>query len=357
MSALLTIPTVGATWEADFWGRIRNTIEASVATAQASAGDLETMRLLLQTELATDYFQLHGLDADKQLLDSNVTAYEQALKLTVNRYNQGVASMVDVAQAQTQLEQTRAQGTETTVQRQQLEHAIAILIGKTPAEFSIPVEPIKSSLPAIPGMLPSELLERRPDIAANERRVASANATVGATKAAFYPTVTLGASGGFMSSSLLTLFTWPSRFWSVGPSAALTLFDAGKRRGTTEQAQAQYDVAVANYRESVLTAFQNVEDNLATLRILEQEAKEQAAAVQWAERSLQLANNQYVGGITTYLQVITAQAAALSNERTAIDIATRRMTASVSLIQALGGGWEASQIPSKQEVTPKSPTP
>jgi NodT family efflux transporter outer membrane factor (OMF) lipoprotein len=265
--------------------------------------------------------------------------------------------MVDVAQAQTQLEQTRAQGTETTVQRQQLEHAIAILIGKTPAEFSIPVEPIKSSLPAIPGMLPSELLERRPDIAANERRVASANATVGATKAAFYPTVTLGASGGFMSSSLLTLFTWPSRFWSVGPSAALTLFDAGKRRGTTEQAQAQYDVAVANYRESVLTAFQNVEDNLATLRILEQEAKEQAAAVQWAERSLQLANNQYVGGITTYLQVITAQAAALSNERTAIDIATRRMTASVSLIQALGGGWEASQIPSKQEVTPKSPTP
>lgn len=356
-SASLTIPTVGATWEADLWGRIRNTIEAGVATAQASAGDLETLRLLIQTEVATDYFQLHGLDADKQLLDSNVTAYEQALKLTVNRYNQGVASMVDVAQAQTQLEQTRAQGTETTVQRQQLEHAIAILIGKTPAEFSIPIAPIKSSPPVIPGVLPSELLERRPDIAANERRVAAANATVGATKAAFYPTITLGASGGLASNSLLTLFTWPSRFWSLGPTAATTLFDAGKRRGTTEQAQAQYDVAVANYRESVLTAFQNVEDNLATLRILEQEAKEQAAAVQWAERSLQLANNQYVGGITTYLQVITAQAAALSNERTALDITTRRMTASVALIQALGGGWEASQIPSKQEVTPKSPTP
>jgi len=284
-----------------------------------------------------------------------VAAYEQALKLTVNRYNQGVASMVDVAQAQTQLEQTRAQGTDTTVQRQQLEHAIAILIGKTPAEFSVPVAPIKSTPPVIPGMLPSELLERRPDIAANERRVASANATVGATKAAFYPTITLGASGGLESSSLLTLFTWPSRFWSLGPSAAATLFDAGKRRGTTEAAQAQYDVAVANYRQSVLTAFQNVEDNLATLRILEQESKEQAAAVGFAERSLQLANNRYQGGITTYLEVITAQAAALANERTALDLQTRRMTASVSLIQALGGGWEASQIPSKQEVTPKSP--
>jgi NodT family efflux transporter outer membrane factor (OMF) lipoprotein len=270
----------------------------------------------------------------------------------VNRYNQGVASQVDVAQAQTQLEQTRAQSTDTLVARQQFEHAIAILTGKPPSQLTIAAAPIASQPPVIPGELPSELLERRPDIAANERRVAAANAQIGVAIAAYYPTVTLSASGGFESSSLLSLFTWPSRFWSVGPSLSETLYDAGRRKGVTEEAQAAYDVTVANYRESVLTAFQNVEDNLAALRILEQESREQAAAVRYADRSLQLANAQYQGGITTYLQVITAQEAALLNERTAVQINTRRITASVSLIQALGGGWDVSQLPSGKDVTP-----
>ncbi len=349
---LLTIPSAGASWAPDLWGQIRRQIEAATATAQASAGDLENARLSIQSEVALDYFQMHGLDAEKALLDSNVKAYQQALSLTLNRFNQGVASQVDVAQAQTQLEQTRAQSTDTLVARQQFEHAIAILTGKPPSQLTIPAGPIAAQPPVIPGELPSELLERRPDIAANERRVAAANAQIGVTIAAYYPTVTLSASGGLEASSLLSLFTWPSRFWSLGPSLTETLYDAGRRKGITEEAQAAYDVTVANYRESVLAAFQGVEDNLATLRVLEQESREQAAAVRYAERSLQLANAQYQGGITTYLQVITAQEAALLNERTAVQINTRRITASVSLIEALGGGWDVSKLPSSKDVTP-----
>jgi len=349
---LLTIPTVGASWAPDLWGQVRRQIESATATAQAGAGDLENARLSIQSELALDYFQMHGLDAEKALLDSNVKAYEQALSLTMNRFNQGVASQVDVAQAQTQLEQTRAQSTDTLVARQQFEHAIAILTGKPPSQLTIAAAPIASQPPVIPGELPSELLERRPDIAANERRVAAANAQIGVAIAAYYPNVTLSASGGLESSSLLSLFTWPSRFWSLGPSLSETLYDAGRRKGVTEEAQAAYDITVANYRESVLTAFQGVEDNLATLRVLEQESREQASAVRYADRSLQLANAQYQGGITTYLQVITAQEAALLNERTAVQINTRRITASVSLIQALGGGWDVSKLPSGKDVTP-----
>ncbi len=351
----LQIP-FGVSWEADLFGRIHNTIAANVATAQASAADLENLRLVLQTELALDYFQLRGLDAEKDLLDRNVVAFEKALQLTVNRYNQGVVSQVDVTQEATLLEQTRAQATDTGVQRQQLEHAIAILIGTPPAELSIAPSPLTATPPPIPGVLPSELLERRPDIAANERRVAAANAQIGVAKAAFYPTLTLGASGGLESSSLLNLFSWPSRFWSMGPTLAQTLFEGGRRRGVTEEAQASYDVTVANYRQNVLTAFQNVEDDLAALRILDQEAREQAAAVGFAERALQLANNRYQGGITTYLEVITAQVAALVNERTAVLIQTRRIVASVALIQALGGGWNLSELPSGQDVTPKRAT-
>ncbi len=351
-NALLTVPSVGATWVPDFWGQVRRQIEAATATAQATAGDIETARLTIQAEVALDYFQLHGLDAEKELLDSNVKAYEQALSLTMNRFNQGVASQVDVAQAQTQLEQTRAQSTDTLVARQQFEHAIAILIGKPPSQLTIAPGPIASQPPSIPGELPSELLERRPDIAANERRIAAANAQIGVTIAAYYPTITLGASGGLQSTSLLSLFTFPSRFWSVGPSVSELFYDAGRRKGVTEEAQAAYDITVANYRQSVLTAFQSVEDNIATLRILEQESREQANAVRYAERSLQLANAQYTGGITTYLQVITAQEAALANERTAVQINTRRITASVSLIQALGGGWDVSKLPSAKDVTP-----
>ncbi len=354
-TAVLTLPTISASWEPDVFGAIHRSIEATTASAQATAADLANLRLVLQTELALDYFQLHGLDAQKALLDNNVAAYQQAVQLTVNRYNQGIASQVDVAQAQTQLEQTRAESTDTMVARSQLEHAIAILLGRPPAEFSIPFDPLKATPPPIPGLIPSEILERRPDIAAAERRVAAANAQIGVAIAAYYPTITLGASAGLQGSSLANLFTWPSRFWSLGPSATQLLFDAGRRRGITEQAQAAYDITVANYRQSVLNAFQNVEDNLAALRYLEQESREQAAAVSYAERSLQLATNRYQGGITTYLEVITAQAVALTNERTAVGLQIRRMTASVGLIQALGGGWDISKLPSGQELTPQKP--
>jgi NodT family efflux transporter outer membrane factor (OMF) lipoprotein len=341
-----------ASWDADIWGRIRRTIESNIETAQASAGDLETMRLSLQSTLALDYFQLHGLDSQKKLLDTTGEAYQKALDLTVNRYNQGVASQIDVVQARTQLEQTRAQSTDTLVQRTQYEHAVAIIIGKAPSELTIPFKVINTPPPPIPVGLPSQLLERRPDIAANERRVAAANAQIGVAQAAFYPDITIGAAAGLEGTSLVNLFTWPSRFWSLGPTVSYTLLDFGKRQGTLEQAQATYDAAVATYRQSVLTAFQNVEDNLSALRVLEDEAKQQAAAVTAAERSLELAINQYQGGITAYLQVITAQAIALSNEQTAVQLLTRRMVACVSLVQAIGGDFNVSGLPTPQEVAP-----
>ena len=349
--AIAQIP-FDATWEADVWGKVRKEIEANIETAQASAGDLETMRLSLQAELALNFFQLHGLDAQKKLLDDTVAAYQKALDLTNNRYNQGVASQIDVVQARTQLEQTRAQSTDTLVLRSQLEHAIAIIIGKAPSALTISVKVLKSPPPPVPVGLPSQLLERRPDIAANERRIAAANAQIGVAQAAFYPDITLSAAGGIEGSSLVNLFTWPSRFWSLGPTLSYTLLDFGKRQGTLEQAQATYDADVAVYRQSVLTAFQDVEDNLAALRVLEQEAKEQAAAVTAAERSLELAINQYQGGITAYLQVITAQAIALSNEETQVQLLTKRMTACVSLIKAIGGDFNVSGLPTPQEVAP-----
>jgi NodT family efflux transporter outer membrane factor (OMF) lipoprotein len=349
--SLVQIP-FDASWEADIWGKVRRGIESSIETAQASAGDLETMRLSLQAELALDFFQLHGLDAQKQLLDTTVTAYQKALDLTNNRYSQGVASQIDVVQARTQLEQTRAQSTDTMVQRTQLEHAIAIIIGRAPSSLTIPVKVLKAPPPPVPVGIPSQLLERRPDIAANERRVAAANAQVGVAQAAFYPDITLSAAAGIEGSSLVNLFTWPSRFWSLGPTLSYTLLDFGKRQGTLEQAQATYDADVAVYRQNVLTAFQDVEDNLSALRVLEQEAKEQAAAVTAAERSLELAINQYQGGITAYLQVITAQAIALSNEETQVQLLTKRMTACVSLIKAIGGDFNVSGLPTPHEVAP-----
>jgi NodT family efflux transporter outer membrane factor (OMF) lipoprotein len=337
---------VDVSYEADVWGRVRRLIEANVATAQASAADVETMRLSLQAELAADWFQLHGLDQQRQLLDSAIAGYEKTLQINVNRHNQGVASGADVAQAETQLETTRAQAIDLGVERSQLEHAIAILTGKPPAELTIAAAPLGVPPPAIPLELPGELLQRRPDIAAAERRVAAANAQIGVATAAYFPSLTLSASGGFASSTLATLFSLPNRFWSIGPQLLATVFDAGRRRAVTAQAQAAYDANVAAYRESVLTAFQNVEDNLAALRILSDEATQQAAAVAAAERSLTLAQNRYNGGITSYLEVVTAEAAALANERTAVDIASRRLVASVNLVKALGGGWEADQLPS-----------
>jgi NodT family efflux transporter outer membrane factor (OMF) lipoprotein len=337
---------IDVSYEVDVWGKVRRMIESSVATAQASAGDLETMRLSLQAELAVDYFELHGLDAQQLLLSTTAGAYQKALELTTNRYNQGVASGVDVAQAQTQLETTRAQAIDLGVQRTQLEHAIAVLTGKAPSELTITQAPVAVQPPEVPVALPSELLERRPDIAANERRMAAANAQVGVQIAAYYPTISLTASGGFQSTKLADLFNWPSRFWSLGASAVETLFNGGARHAATEEARANYDAAVAAYRQAVLTAFQNVEDNLSALRILDTEATQQQIAVAAAEHFLALSNYRYQGGITTYLEVITAQAAALANERTAVDILTRRMTAAVNLVKALGGGWRESDLPS-----------
>jgi NodT family efflux transporter outer membrane factor (OMF) lipoprotein len=346
---------IDATYEIDAWGRVRNNIAANVATAQASAADLETMRLTMHAELATDYFQLRGLDAEKQLLDSTVVAYKKALDLTIARHDQGIASGVDVEQARTQLETTRAQSADLGVQRTQLEHAIAVLTGKSPAELTIELAPLNETPPPVPIALPSELLERRPDIASAERHVASANAQIGVAMAAFYPTISLSAAGGLESSAITTLIQWPSRFWSLGASLLQTVFDAGRRRATTDQAIATYDATVAAYRLSVLTAFQDVEDNLAALRVLEEEAKIQAAAVKSAQRSLELANNRYVGGITTYLEVITAQSVALTNETTAVSLLSRRMTSSVALVKALGGGWDTSSLPSATDLLAKQP--
>ena len=335
---------VDFSWEADLWGRVRRTVEANAAEAQASAADVEATRLSLQAELAADWFQLHGLDEQKQLLDTTIAAFERALQINVNRHDQGIASGADVAQAQTQLEATRAQALDLDVSRTALEHAIAILAGKPPADLTIPRAGLRDAPPQVPVELPSDLLERRPDVAAAERRVAAANAQIGVAMAAYFPSLTVNASAGFESGTLSKLLSLPSRFWSVGPALMETLFDGGRRRAVTAQARASYDAAVAAYRENVLTALQEVEDNLAALRVLEAEATQEDLAVAAAERSLELARTRYTGGIASYLEVITAQNAALTAERASVEIRVRRMTASVSLIRALGGGWEGSGV-------------
>lgn len=340
-----TVLSVDASYEADVWGRVRRTVEASRSEAQATAADLATVSLSLHAELALDYFQLRGLDAQEQILNFTVDAYGKALQLTQTRYHGGIASALDVAQAQTQLETTRAQAQDVEVQRSQYEHAIAVLIGKPPAEFSLPDSPLKSPPPVIPPGLPSDLLERRPDISAAERRMQEANANVGVARAAYFPLIMFSPEAGVESTAITTLISGPSIFWSLGASAGETLLDFGRRRGLSEEARAAYDQSVANYRQSVLGAFQDVEDNLAALRILEQEAATQDRAVAAAQHSLALSNNLYRGGLTNYLQVIIAQSAALSDERTAADILTRRLQASVLLVKALGGGWTTAQIP------------
>ena len=334
-----------ATWEADLWGRVRRSVEANQASAQASAADLEATRLSLQAELAQSYFQLRSLDAQAQLLEDTVAAYEKSLQLTENQYKVGVVAKADVVQAQTQLKTTQAQAIDVGVQRAQLEHAIALLVGKPAATFSIERASLNAALPPIPVGMPSELLERRPDVASAERRVASANAQIGVAKAAYFPSLTLSASGGYQSSSIAQLLTAPSRFWSIGPAIAETLFDGGARRALTEQAVAGYDASVAAYRQTVLIGFQEVEDNLAALRILEEEAQVQDEAVKLAQQSVTLTLNQYKAGTVSYLNVVTVQATALANERTAVNILSQRLAASVLLIKALGGGWNASDLP------------
>lgn len=332
-------------YEVDAWGRIRLNVEAAQASAQASAADLETARLSIHAELAADYFALRGLDAQKRLLDSTVVAYQKALDLTTDRYTGGLAAKVEVEQAATQLESTEAQEIDVGVQRAQFEHAIAALIGEPASTFAIPVSPLNEPPPTIPAGVPSDLLQRRPDIAAAERRVASANAQIGVAQTAYYPTLSLSAAAGMEGSSFANWFAWPSHFFAVGPTLLETLYDAGRRHAYTDQAWAAYDANVAAYRQNVLTAFQEVEDNLAGLRILDAENAKQSQAVRSAESSLQLSLNRYRGGLVTYLEVVTAQSAALSNEITAVNILTRRMDSTVLLIKALGGGWDVSRLP------------
>ena len=335
-------------YQADVWGRVRKNVESYREQAQASAADLATVNLSMHADLAVYYFQARSLDAEEQLLNSTVKDYEQALELNENRFHGGIASEVDVEQAKTILQTTRAEAIDVGVARAQYEHAVAIVIGKPPAEFSLPPLPLTAPPPHIPVSVPSELLERRPDIAAAERRVASANAQIGVAKTAYYPLINLGAAGGFESSAITTLINGPSGLWSIGLSAVGTVFDVGRRHSLNDQARAAYDYQVAAYRENVLTGFQQVEDNLAAVRILENEAKVQDEAVVAAQNSLNLSVIRYKGGVTSYLEVITAQSAALSDEVTAVNILGRRMANTVLLIQALGGGWDASEIKDQQ---------
>jgi NodT family efflux transporter outer membrane factor (OMF) lipoprotein len=337
-------------WEIDVWGRVRRQVESNEAGAQASAGDLEAARLSARSELAQNYFQLRALDTQRKLLDDTVIAYQKSLDLTQNRYTAGVAARADVVQAQTQLKTTQAQAIDVGVQRAQLEHAIALLIGKTPSDFSLAPAPLTIVPPAIPIALPSTLLERRPDIAAAERRAAAANALIGVAKAAYFPSLTLTGTAGYQAAAYTNLVMAPSRFWSIGPAIAQTLFDGGLRRAQTDQAIAAYDASVAAYRQTVLTGFQQVEDNLAALRILQEEADVQQDAVELARQSLDLTLNQYKAGTVSYLNVVTAQATLLSNESTAVNIRSRRLVASVLLIGALGGGWNAQALSSDPEM-------
>ena len=336
---------VDASYEPDLWGRVRRLVEANRSEAQATAADLANVQLSLQAELASDYFQMRGLDAEEDLLNSTVDSYQKALELTQTRSQGGVATAVDVAQAETQLETTRAQATDVSVNRSAFEHAIAVLVGKPASTFSLPPLSLQTPPPPVPPGVPSDLLERRPDVAAAERRVQEANAQIGVAKSAYYPNVTLLAGGGFESGALGTFLQGASGFWTLAGQASELIFDGGQRRGVTEQSRALYDKSVDTYRQTVLTAFQEVEDNLAALRILQEEAKTEDAAVTAAQRSLDLSTTRYRGGVTNYLEVTTAQSAALADEVTALNILIRRMNASVLLIKAIGGGWDVSQIP------------
>jgi NodT family efflux transporter outer membrane factor (OMF) lipoprotein len=339
---------VDLSYEIDLWGRVRRGVTSAREQAQASDADMETARLSLHAELAMDYFGLRASDAQTKLLDDTVTAYQSALQLTQDRFEGGAAPQSDVTQAQTQLDEAIVQRTDLMVQRAQYEHAIAVLIGKPPAELTLQPLPLTlqdQTLPQIPGVMPAVLLQRRPDIAADERRMASANEQIGIAQAAYYPTLSLTGAAGFQGTSVLNWFTWPSRFWAVGPSFSETIFDAGRRRSVKNTAVAQYDGTVANYRQTVLTAFQQVEDNLAALRVLSDEAQQQQAATASAEHSLDLFQTRYQGGVDTYLQVVTWQTAALNDERNDLYILQRRLDASVLLIKALGGGWNTTKIP------------
>ncbi len=334
-----------ASWEPDFWGRVHRNVESARANMQASAADLANVELSVRAELALDYFELRGLDAQQQLLDSTLQTYQAYLDLTNRRARGGVATEADVALAQTQLATTQTQDIDVAVARAQYQHAMATLIGVPASDFSLPPLPQTTNIPTIPAGVPSTLLERRPDIATAERQAQAANAQIGVAIAAYYPNISLSGMGGFESGEPGTWIQGPSELWSLGASATETLFDAGRRRAITEEARANYRQSVANYREAVLNGFQEVEDNLAALRILNQESGSAAIALAAANRSVALSTNRYKGGVTTYLEVLTSQQAQLANQRTQADITTRQFAASVQLIRALGGGWDTSKLP------------
>jgi NodT family efflux transporter outer membrane factor (OMF) lipoprotein len=350
-----------ASWEPDFWGRIRRTVEAARSNAQASAADSANIDLSLHAEMAADYFQLRGLDAEIKLLDSTVADLERQLDLTQRRLAGGIGTEADVAQARTQLETVRAQRIDLGVARARYEHAIGTIANYNLSAFSIPPSPLvqslvlspaqslvqsqELSLPKIPLGVPSQLLERRPDIAAAERRAAAANAQIGVAKSAFYPTITLGGTGGFESMNAVTWIQGPSALWSLGAQASELLFDAGQRHALTDAARHAYEAQAAGYRATVLSAFNDVEDQLSGLRILEQESSAEQKAVASAQHSYDISNQRYKGGVTSYLEVLTAESALLQNQRTAIDLQTQQFVASVGLVRALGGGWDASQLP------------
>jgi len=340
-------------YQVDLWGNIRRSIRLSAENAQATAAQLENVRLTVQAELAQDYFQLRGLDGQRDLLEKTVASFEEYLTLTKNRFNGGVASGADVAQAETQLNSVKEQLIDLGVARAQFEHAIAVLTGRPPADLTLPYDAKQPTPPSIPVGVPSTLLERRPDIAQSERQMAAVHEQIGIAQAAFFPALTLSASAGLQASSFLSLFSWPSRFWTVGAGLGETLFDAGRRRGQVSQARDIYDAAEAGYRQTVLTAFQQVEDNLAASRILADEAVATDLTIVSARRSLDISTFQYKAGTANYLQVLLAQTALLGEERSALSVLTRRMTATVLLIEALGGGWEASKLPTVADLTAK----
>jgi NodT family efflux transporter outer membrane factor (OMF) lipoprotein len=338
------------TWQPDLWGVVRRQVESNIGSAQASAATLQALRLSTQATLAQDYFQMRALDAQKKLLDDTVDSYRKSLELTQNRYAAGVAARTDVVQAESLLESARAQSIEVGVLRAQMEHAVAVLTGKAPSELSLPAAPLTAVPPPIPAGIPSQLLERRPDIASAERQIAAANAQIGVAKAAYFPTVTLSANNGFQTNTLTSLFSMASRYWAIGPAvAALNLFDGGARHAQMQQSIDAFDAAVANYRQTVLTGFQQVEDNLAALRIMEEESQVQDRAVQAFRESLAMTTNQYKAGTVSYLNVMVAQAAALASENNAVQLKGRRLSAAVLLVTALGGGWDTAALPAPGE--------
>jgi NodT family efflux transporter outer membrane factor (OMF) lipoprotein len=334
-----------ASWEPDFWGRIRRTVEAARENTQASAAEMASVDLSLHAEMAADYFQLRGLDSESKLLDATVADLERQLDLTQRLFDGGIGSESDVAQARTQLETVRAQRIDIGVARAQYEHAIGTIANLKLSEFSIPASPLDLALPKVPLGVPSQLLERRPDIAAAERRAAAANAQIGIAVSAYYPTINLGAQGGFESTHAGTWIQGPSALWSLGGQATELLFDAGQRHALTDQARHTYEAQAAAYKSAVFQAFNDVEDQLSGLRILEQESGAEQKAVASAQHSFDISNRRYKGGVTSYLEVLTAETTLLQNQRTAITLQTRQFVASVGLVRALGGGWDTSQLP------------